>query len=81
MDFTIPEEIQQKLKDLDEFIEREIKPLEEENIQYFDYRREYARTDWENGGVPMKEWEELLREMRRIADAAGHYRYVLPKEL
>ena len=71
MDFTIPEDIQQKLKVLDEFIEREIKPLEAENIQYFDHRREYPRTDWENGGVPKKDWEELLGEMRRRADAAG----------
>jgi len=81
MDFSIPEDIQQKLKVLDEFIEREIKPLEAENMQYFDHRREYARTDWENGGVPQKAWEDLLGEMRRLADAAGHFRYVLPKEL
>ena len=81
MDFTIPPEIRQKLKDLDAFIEREIKPLEEENIQFFDHRREHARTDWDNGGVPTKEWEELLAEMKRIADAAGHYRYILPNDL
>ena len=23
-----------------------------ENMQYFDQRREYARTDWDNGGIP-----------------------------
>ena len=67
MDFSIPEDIQQKLKVLDEFIEREIKPLEAENMQYFDHRREYARTDWENDGVPQKAWEDLLGEMRRLA--------------
>jgi len=83
MDFTIPEEIQAKLDELDEFIEREIKPLEEQddNIRFFDHRREHARTDWDNGGVPREDWEELLREMRRRADAAGHLRYSLPKEL
>ena len=81
MDFTIPEDIRSKLKELDAFIEAEIKPLEDENIQYFDYRREYARTDWENGGLPKREWEELLGEMRRRADAAGHLRYALPKRL
>jgi alkylation response protein AidB-like acyl-CoA dehydrogenase len=81
MDFAIPQEIQAKLDELDEFIEREIKPLEAENMQFFDHRREHARTDWDNGGVPRKEWEELLREMRRRADAAGHLRYSLPKEL
>ena len=81
MDFEIPAEIKQKLKDLDSFIEKEIKPLEEKNIQFFDYRREHARTDWDNGGTPTKEWEEVLREMRRLADDAGHFRYVLPKEM
>ena len=81
MDFTIPAEIQRKLAELDDFIEREIKPLERDNMQFFDYRREYARTDWENGGRPRHEWEQLLGEMRRRADAAGHLRYALPKEL
>ena len=81
MDFNIPDDIQQKLKELDDFIERDIKPLEAENIQYFDHRREYARTDWENGGVPQRAWEELLAEMRRRADAAGHFRYILPADM
>ena len=29
---------------------------------------------------PAEEWEDLLGKMRKIADAAGHYRYALPKE-
>ena len=81
MDFDVPEEILAKLAELDAFIEREIKPLEEENIQFFDHRREHARTDWDNGGRPRREWEELLAEMRRRADAAGHLRYALPRRL
>jgi acyl-CoA dehydrogenase len=81
VDFEIPSQLQQLLNDLDDFIAREIKPLEEENIQFFDYRREWARTDFENGGVPRKEWEELLGEMRRRADRAGFLRYPLPAEL
>lgn len=81
MDFDIPPEIERTLEELDAFIEREIKPLERENIKYFNYRREYERTDWENGGRPKQEWEELLGEMRRRADAAGHLRYALPKDL
>ncbi len=81
MDFTIPDEIEAFIAQLDAFIEREIKPLEEENIQYFDHRREYARTDFENGGVPRREWEDLLGEMRRRADAAGFLRYALPERL
>ena len=71
MDFDIPADIQATLDALDEFIEREIAPLQaqDDNERFFDHRREYARTDFENDGVPRKEWEELLREMRRRADA------------
>jgi len=81
MDFEIPAEISAYLDELDAFIEAEIKPLEAENIQYFDHRREHARTDWDNDGLPEPAWEALLGEMRRRADAAGHYRYALPKEV
>ena len=82
MNFDIPQELQAYLNELDEFIEQEIKPLEQENdnIRFFDYRREDARTDWERDGLPNEEWEALLAEARRRADAAGHYRYPLPRE-
>ena len=82
MDFQIPADVTAYLKELDDFIEREIKPLERENdnIRFFDHRREWARTDFENGGLPRHDWEELLREMRRRADKAGHFRYALPRE-
>ena len=82
MDFQIPADIQAYLKELDAFIEKEIKPLEQsnDNIRFFDHRREWARTDFERDGLPRHEWEELLREMRRRADKAGHFRYGLPKE-
>jgi acyl-CoA dehydrogenase len=81
MDFAIPEEIRAKLRELDAFIEREIAPLQREHPQYFDHRREHARTDWERDGRPRREWEDLLAEMRLRADAAGHLRYGLPAEL
>jgi acyl-CoA dehydrogenase len=82
LNFTIPEEIRKYLLELDAFIEKEIKPLESENdnIRFFDHRREWARTDFERGGLPRHEWEALLGEMRRRADRAGHYRFALPKE-
>ncbi|MFP4002568.1 MAG: acyl-CoA dehydrogenase family protein [Alphaproteobacteria bacterium] len=82
MDFTIPREILDKLDELDAFIEAEIRPLErqDDNIRFFDHRREHARTDWDNGGLPRPEWEALLGEMRRRADGAGHLRYGLPAE-
>ncbi|WP_438731080.1 acyl-CoA dehydrogenase family protein [Parasphingorhabdus sp. DH2-15] len=80
--FCIPQEITDYLAELDAFIEAEIKPLEQadDNIRFFDHRREHARTDWDNQGLPREEWEELLSEMRRRADAAGHYRFALPTE-
>lgn len=78
MDFSLPEHLPGLLAEMDAFIEAEIKPLERDHIQYFDHRREYARTDWDNGGVPRREWEDLLTEMRRRADAAGWLRYGLP---
>jgi alkylation response protein AidB-like acyl-CoA dehydrogenase len=81
VDFEIPVEIRRKLAELDAFIEREIAPLEREHPEFFDERREHARTDWDHGGRPRREWEKLLAEMRRRADAAGHLRYGLPKEV
>src|SRR5262249_48594810 len=83
MDFDIPADIAAYLGELDAFIDREIRPLERENdnIRFFDHRREHARTDWDNDGQPRHEWEELLAEMRRRADKAGHLRFGLPKEL
>lgn len=80
MDFTLPDHLPGLLAEMDAFIEAEIKPLERENIQYFDHRREHARTDWDNGGTPRREWEDLLGEMRRRADAAGWLRYGLPSQ-
>ena len=81
MDFDIPKDLQDYLSVLDDFIEAEIKPLENENdnIRFFDHRREDARTDWDRGGLPSEEWEALLGEARRRADAAGHYRHPIPE--
>ena len=45
MDFTLPEHLPALLAEMDAFIDAEIKPLERENMQYFDRRREFARTD------------------------------------
>jgi acyl-CoA dehydrogenase len=81
MDFAIPAEIQRYLAELDAFIASEIKPLEDQHPQYFDHRREHARTDWDNDGTPRRDWEALLEEMRRRADRAGHLRFSLPPEL
>jgi acyl-CoA dehydrogenase len=83
LDFNLPPELANYLKELDRFIEAEIRPLEEkdDNIRFFDHRREHARTDWDRGGLPRDEWEDLLREAKERADKAGHFRFALPKEM
>lgn len=80
--FSIPKEIEDYLLELDMFIETKIKPLQQadDNMRFFDHRRENARTDWDNQGLPTQEWEYLLDQMRQLADAAGHYRFALPRE-
>jgi acyl-CoA dehydrogenase len=82
MDFDIPADLAAYLDELDTFIERVIRPVEQrdDNIRFFDHRREDARTDWERDGLPNEEWEALLAEAKRLADDAGHYRYPFPKE-
>jgi acyl-CoA dehydrogenase len=80
VDFELPAELRQRLSELDDFIDREIKPLQEQddNERFFDHRREFSRTDVAAGGTPSREWEELLGEMFRRADRAGWLRYGLP---
>ena len=82
MDFALPADLVAYLADLDAFIAAEIKPLEaqDDNIRFFDHRREYARTDFENQGLPRHEWEMLLREAGMRADKAGHWRFSAPKK-
>jgi len=82
VDFEIPADIAQLLTQLDDFIDQVIKPLEaqDDNIRFFDHRREDARTDWDRNGLPNEEWEQLLYKAKRLADDAGFYRYPLAKE-
>jgi acyl-CoA dehydrogenase len=81
MDFSLPQDLLAYLDELDAFIAAEIKPLEQadDNIRFFDHRREHARTDWDNQGLPRHDWEQLLRAATRKADAAGHWRFSAPK--
>ncbi len=82
MDFSLPQQLTDYLAELDRFIAQRIRPLEQQddNIRFFDHRREWARTDFERGGLPRPEWEALLAEARRRADEAGHLRFALPRE-
>jgi alkylation response protein AidB-like acyl-CoA dehydrogenase len=76
-----PRDLSALLTEIDDFIERELVPLQEQHPQFFDHRREFARTDTDRGGAPAREWDELLVEMMRRADDAGLYRFALPAAL
>jgi acyl-CoA dehydrogenase len=82
MDFAVPAELESYLAELDDFIAAEIKPLEEQddNIRFFDHRREWARTNFEDQGLPRREWELLLVEAKKRADKAGYWRFSAPKK-
>ena len=82
MDFDLPPDLEVYLRELDSFIESEIAPLQaaDDNERFFDHRREWARTDFEAGGLPRQDWEDLLAEARRRADRAGHLRFAWPVE-
>lgn len=62
MNFDLPQDLLAYLKSVDGFIDSTILPLQHQhdNNRFFDHRREYSRTDWENQGNPRSEWEELL---------------------
>ncbi|WP_322048293.1 acyl-CoA dehydrogenase family protein [Paraburkholderia sp. J67] len=82
MNFNLPDVLTTYLAELDAFIAEEIAPLQaqDDNERFFDHRREWARTDFDNGGLPRHEWEALLAQVRRRADRAGHLRFALPRE-
>ena len=82
INFELPDHLLATLAALDEFIEDKIKPLEaaDDNIRFFDHRREWARTDFDHGGVPREDWISLLDRMRQVADEAGWLRLALPEE-
>ena len=66
MDFAVPADLQAYLDELDAFIEAEIRPLEraDDNIRFFDHRREHSRTDWDNQGLPRHEWSSFCARRR-----------------
>lgn len=82
MDPELPSPLASLLANLDSFIETSIAPLQrkDDNDRFFDHRREWARTDFDNGGIPRAEWKELLHEVRGLADRAGFLRYGLPAQ-
>ncbi len=61
MDFNLPADLTAYLAELDRFIEREIKPLEaaDDNIRFFDHRREWAHR-FRRGRPSAPEWAIAL---------------------
>jgi acyl-CoA dehydrogenase len=82
MDFNVPNELVEYLAKIDAFVDAEIKPLQaqDDNERFFDHRREWARTDFDKGGLPRPEWEALLEKAKALADKAGFFRFSLPTE-
>ncbi len=82
MNFDVPSDLQTYLGRLDAFIDAQVTPLQrrDDNDRFFDHRREHARTDWDNAGLPREEWEALLTQCKKMADKAGFYRFSLPRE-
>lgn len=82
MEFEIPADVAAFISEVDQFIEDKIKPLQEkdDNIRFFDHRRENERTDWDREGLPNEEWEALLQQAKNLAIDAGIYSYPFPAE-
>ena len=81
MDWSIPPDVTGLLSSIDEFIDRELVPLQQANPDLFDHRREFSRTDSDRGGVPTQRWHEMLARARRLSIDAGFYQYPFPSEL
>ena len=81
MDFAVPDELEAYYRELETFIETTIEPMvaRDDNVRFFDHRREDARTDWDRDGLPNSEWEALLVEAAQAADEAGHWRFSAPE--
>jgi acyl-CoA dehydrogenase len=81
MEWSIPGDVTKFIADLDDFIDTQIKPIEEANPDLFDHRREFTRTDVARDGIPTERWRAVMHEARVLADKAGFYRYPLPAAL
>jgi alkylation response protein AidB-like acyl-CoA dehydrogenase len=82
MNFDLPADLEAYIKKIDTFINAEILPLQhqDDNNRFFDHRRESARTQWDNGGLPRDDWEAILVKAKKLADKAGFFRFALVKE-
>lgn len=82
MNFELPRDVRDYLSRLDTFINDRVLPIQrqDDNDRFFDHRREASRTQWDNHGLPTKDWENLLQRVKTLADEAGFYRFACPQE-
>ena len=68
MDFNLPADLVDYLARIDAFIEAEIKPLQaqDDNERFFDHRREWARTDFDKGGLPLTSRGDAAAPLRVV---------------
>jgi acyl-CoA dehydrogenase len=81
LEWSLPEDVIELLSSVDEFIDRDLAPIEAANPEFFDHRREFSRTDVQRGGIPTERWRELLAQARQLSIQAGFYKYPFPAEL
>ncbi|PWA07828.1 acyl-CoA dehydrogenase [Pueribacillus theae] len=77
MDFNIPEDTQEIINGLKQFIEKKVIPLEEKNEELLTNPRKYFTED----GRHAPEVEELRKEVRMESARAGFYNMFGAKEL
>ncbi|ARS90277.1 acyl-CoA dehydrogenase family protein [Natrarchaeobaculum aegyptiacum] len=79
MDFSEPSEAVQITKALEDFIEQEVKPLEQEHEKFLGKDYEKHIVDENHRQVP--EYREIVEQIRRKSVEAGFYGMTMPEEV
>jgi alkylation response protein AidB-like acyl-CoA dehydrogenase len=79
MDFAEPEIVRALTKQIDRFLETEVKPLEEEYDQFLGEDAERHRVDGD--GHPVQPFVEVREEVQHRSVEAGFYAMHMPKEV
>ncbi|HKJ59092.1 MAG TPA: acyl-CoA dehydrogenase family protein [Halobacteriales archaeon] len=79
MDFEVPSEVKQINRAIDDFIDREVAPLEEQHPEFLgeDYQRHIVDEDHRQ--VP--EYREVVETIRKKSVEAGFYGMTMPEEV
>jgi len=77
VDFTIPEEIQMIVRGLRSFLEKEVRPLEEEYKRFLEDERARLQED----GRLVPEFREVLDRVRKRSAELGYYGMHMPEEV